>query len=351
MTDPALSPDPHRETAARPGAPVSPLRRLLRIEDFGGRFGLLVLWALMIVFFSILRPDTFATWANFQSIFGSQAVLLILALGLLLTLSVGELDLSITGVMTVSVVLVGFLNVKHGWALAPTLVVVLGAGLLFGLINAFFVVVVGVESIVVTLGMGTFLVGLAQAINIETEVGVAPDLVSAVSTQFLGLPLAFWYAVGLTIAIWYLMTLTPLGRHMHFVRTGPDVARLAGLRVPMIRAGALAATAVISALAGVVQAGILSSADPNVSAAYLLPAFSAAFLGSTTIRPGRFNAWGTFVAVYLLVTGITGLQLLGLSGWIESVFYGASLVLAVALARVVSKYELRRRAKSSNGSA
>ena len=77
------------------------------------------------------------------------------------------------------------------------------------------------------------------------------------------------------------------------------------------------------------------------------PAFSAAFLGSTTIEPGRFNAWGTFVAVYFLVTGITGLQLLGLSGWIESVFYGASLVLAVALARVVSRYELLRRVRNA----
>jgi ribose transport system permease protein len=326
-------------------------RRRWPIDDFGGRFGLLVLWALTIVVFSLLRPDTFATWANFQSIFGSQAVLLILALGLLLTLSVGELDLSITGVMTVAVVLVGFLNVKHGWALGPTLIVVLGFGLLAGLINAFFVVVVGVESIVVTLGMGTFLTGIASAINIETEVGVAPDLVHAVSTQFLGLPLAFWYAVALTFGIWYLMTLTPLGRYMHFVRMGPDVARLAGVRVQLIRAGALTATAFVAALAGVVQTGILSSSDPNSSAAYLLPAFSAAFLGSTTIRPGRFNAWGTLVAVYLLVTGITGLQLLGLSGWIESVFYGASLVLAVALARIVSNYELRRRARSATNSA
>jgi ribose transport system permease protein len=329
------------------GGPKADRKSRLRIDDFGGRFGILILWGLTIVVFWLLRPETFGTWANFQSIFGSQAILLILALGLLLTLSVGELDLSITGVMTVSVVLVGYLNVKHGWPLAPTLVVALGFGLLAGAINAFFVVVVGVESIVVTLGMGTLLVGVAQAINIETEVGVAPDLVNAVSTQVLGLPLAFWFAVLLTVLVWYLMTLTPLGRHMHFVRMGPDVARLSGVRVPMIRAAALIATAFISALAGVVDAGILSASDPNGSAAYLLPAFSAAFLGSTTIEPGRFNAWGTFVAVYFLVTGITGLQLLGLSGWIESVFYGASLVLAVALARVVSRYELLRRVRNA----
>src|SRR3954453_5331629 len=90
------------------GKPPAERRSRFRIDDFGGRFGILILWGRTIVVFWLLRPDTFGAWANFQSIFGSQAVLLILALGLLLTLSVGELDLSITGVMTVSVVLVGY---------------------------------------------------------------------------------------------------------------------------------------------------------------------------------------------------------------------------------------------------
>jgi ribose/xylose/arabinose/galactoside ABC-type transport system permease subunit len=64
-----------------------------------------------------------------------------------------------------------------------------------------------------------------------------------------------------------------------------------------------------------------------------LPTHAAAFLGATTIKPGRYNAWGTVVALYLLVTGITGLQLLGLESWIQQVFNGAALVLAVMLAR------------------
>lgn len=316
-------------------------------DDLGGRLGVLAVWAVLVVVFCLLRPRTFATLANFQGIFGSQAVLLIVALGLVLTLAVGELDLSITGVMSVSAVLVGYLNVKHGWPILPTIVVAIGAGILVGAVNAFFVVVIGVESIVVTLGMGTLTAGLATAINVETESGLSPGLVKVVGAQFFGLPLAFWYALAFSALIWYVLTLTPLGRYAQFVRMGPDVARLAGLRVDAIRAGALIATSTIAAIAAVVQAGILSSADPNSSASFLLPAFSAAFLGSTTIVPGRFNAWGTFVAVYFLVTGITGLELLGLSGWIEQVFYGGSLILAVALARIVTRYELRRRARPS----
>jgi ribose transport system permease protein len=324
------------------------IARPTAVGELASRFGVPIAWAAVIGVFSLLRPDTFATAANFQTIFGSQAVLLILTLGLVLTLSVGELDLSIAGVMSVAVVAVGYLNVVHHWAIVPVLLVVLAFGVLAGVVNAFFVVVVGVESIVVTLGMGTLLGGLAVAIHLETVTGISQGLVDAVRTNLLGLPYAFWYALILTVAIWYVFTFTPLGRRMHFVRVGPEVARLSGIRVDVIRFGALVATSVCAAFAGVVQAGILGASSPSVSASYLLPAFSAAFLGSTTIRPGRFNAWGTFVGVYFLVTGITGLELLGLSGWIEDVFYGGSLVLAVALSRIVARSQLRVKVGEGN---
>jgi ribose transport system permease protein len=107
--------------------------------------------------------------------------------------------------------------------------------------------------------------------------------------------------------------------------------------VDLIRAGTLLFSSVLGAIAGLLLAGVLGSADPNAAAQYLLPAFAGAFLGATAITPGRFNPWGSFVAVYFLLTGITGLELLGLSGWIEQVFYGASLVVAVTLSRLAGR--------------
>ena len=87
----------------------------------------------------------------------------------------------------------------------------------------------------------------------------------------------------------------------------------------------------------IILAGVLGSADPNAGGGYLLPPFAAAFLGATAITPGRFNPWGAFIAVYFLVTGIVGLQILGFSGWIEQVFYGGALVLAVVLSRIAAE--------------
>jgi len=311
--------------------------------DLASRYGVVMAWILVIVVFSILQPETFATWGNFQTIFGSQAVLLILALGLLPSLRVGEIDLSFAGVMTVAIVLVGYLSVDVGWPIGAAAAAALLAGAVAGFINAFLVVNVGLNCIVVTLGTGTLLGGLAVAINLETVTGISPVLVDAVRTQVLGLPLAFWYGVLLTTLVWYVFKYTPLGRYLQFSGVGPEVARLSGIRVDAIRFGSLMTASIVAALAGVVLTGTLGAANPRIGLAYLLPAFSAAYLGSTVISPGRFNAWGTFVAVYFLVTGITGLELLGLSGWISDVFYGASLVLAITFSHLLAQFQERRR--------
>jgi ribose transport system permease protein len=96
-----------------------------------------------------------------------------------------------------------------------------------------------------------------------------------------------------------------------------------------VRFGALTASGLIGAFAGVLYAGTLGAADPSSGADFLLPAFAAAFLGATSIVPGRFNAWGAIIAVYFLVTGVTGLQILGVESFVQQLFYGGALVVAV----------------------
>ena len=307
------------------------------LSDLAPRFGLVGVWIIVIVVFALLRPDTFFTTQNLQTTLSTQAVPLMLALALLPGLAAGEYDLSVGGVMGLSLVLVGFLNVEQGWPIGLAILVALGAGLLIGLINAFFIVAVGIESLVVTLGMGTLLAGAALGIQSLPVSGVSESLVDVSRTDLFGIQLVFYYALALVVVLWYVLSHTPLGRYLYFVGEGLQVARLSGIRVDAIRAGSLVAGSFISAAAGVFQAGLIGGADPTIGPTLLLPAFAAAFLGATAISPGRFNPWGTFIAVYFLATGIVGLQLIGLSGWIEQVFYGAALILAVAASRLASK--------------
>jgi ribose transport system permease protein len=310
------------------------------MADILWRYGILVIWALIAIVYSILRPDTFFTFGNLETIAGSQAVLVFVALALVPTLTAGEFDASVSSVTGIALVLIGWLNVLHHWPIGFAIAAALGVGLLVGAVNAFFVVVAQVQSIVVTLGMGTLLIGAALGINSESTGGISPGLVNAAHTNLLGLPLAFYYGLALTAVLWYVFSFTPLGRYLYFVGAGRSVARLSGIPVDGVRAGSFVAGSFLSALAGVLLAGWISASDPNVGPGYLLPAFAAAFLGSSVLEPGRFNPWGTFIAVYFLVTGVVGLELLGLAGWIEQVFYGASLILAVAISRFATRRRL-----------
>jgi ribose transport system permease protein len=302
------------------------------------RYALVFVWVVMAVVFAILRPDTFPTSATIQTVFGSQSVLVVLTLALLVTLAVGEFDLSVASTLGLAATLIARLNALEHWPLGVTVLVALAAGVLVGFINGALVVYIGVDAIVATLGMGTLLLGIALAIsNSVTIGGIDQTLLDAANQHFLGLPRSFWYGIVLAAVFWYVLQHTPLGRHLLFVGQNRDVSRLAGIRVDRIRLGAFVATGFLSALAGVILAGTLGAFQSSVAPTYLLPAFAAAFLGSTVVNPGRFNPWGSVIAIYFLITGITGLQLLGLSGWIEQVFYGGALIVAVTLSTLVRR--------------
>src|SRR5262249_25656936 len=188
----------------------------------------------------------------------------------LLPSTTGEFDLSVSGVLGLALVLVGYLNVNHGWPVFPACLVAVLAGLVVGAVNAFFIVGIGVDSLIVTLGTGTLLTGVALALIPAAVAPISQSLVNAMRVDVFGMQAAFFYGLGLTILFWYMFSFTPLGRYLYFVGSGRNVARLAGLRVDALRIGALVGSSFIAALAGVVLAGLNGSADPTVGSSYLL---------------------------------------------------------------------------------
>lgn len=319
----------------------------VRLSSFFGRYGLLIVWAAVALFFTLLPATsaTFPTANNLATIFGSQAVIVMLTLALVVPLTAGDYDLSVAFTLTLSAMLVAVLNAQHHVPIVLAVAAALGAGALVGLVNGAFILIFRIESLIVTLGSGTFVGGVVLLISGSNTIsGVAPGLVDwVVVRRLLGIPLEFYYALLLCLVLWYVFEFTPVGRRLLFVGRGRNVARLSGIHVDRVRLGALVASGVISAIGGVAYAGTTGAADPTSGAQLLLPAFAAAFLGATTIIPGRFNPVGSLVAVYFLVTGITGFQLLGAQSYVQSLFYGGALVIAVALSQVAS----RRRALDS----
>lgn len=286
---------------------------------------------------SLALPYSFGTWTNAQVILGSQGIPLILALGVLAPLAVGDFDLSIGGTFSVAGILLAVLNANEGWPIGLSILAVLFLGALIGAINAAFSVGLGVSSFVVTLGSGTVLAGTALALSDSSTIsGISTSLVELISRRFFGLPFLFLLALALVLILWYMFNQTRLGRHMFFVGGNPEVSRMSGLRVGGIRTVAFMISGVVAASAGMLLAGQLGAANPQIGASYLLPAYSAAFLSTTAIQLGCFNPWGTMVAVYFLATGITAIELLGASSWFAQVFYGAALILAISLARIAT---------------
>ena len=324
------------DPAAAHGVSVK-IRRSIPLIQRAEQFGLIVVWLIMIAVFGYLKPETFLTWPNFSTILGSQAVLVVVALGLLIPLTANDFDLSIAYTMTMSSMLIAVMNVNLGIGIGWAIAAALAAGLVVGLVNGLLITVFRIHSLIVTLGVGTFLHGetlwMSDSMTIS---GVSPKLIDAVIVKRLfGIPLEFYYAIGIAFIIWYVLEYTAIGRRILFVGRGREVARLSGINTDRVRVACLIASGFLGALAGVLYTGTQGAADPVSGVTYQLPAFAAAFLGSTCIVPGRFNPWGTTVAVYFLVTGITGLVFLGFSSFIQEMFYGGALVIAVTLSQLV----------------
>jgi ribose transport system permease protein len=274
------------------------------------RYAIVALWGLMVAVYSVLEPSTFDTSGTFQTIFGSQAALVFLSMAFLTTVVVGEfVDLSVASVLGLCATIVPVLSVLDHVNVVLASAIAVAVGLCAGAVNGLLVVYVGVNTIVVTLGMSTLLSGIALAIaHLSAVSGLSASFGQLALANVGGLPVSFYYGLAIALAFAYVLAFTPLGRHMQFVGANREVSRLAGVRV-----------------------------DPSTSITYLLPTVSAVFLGTAAVRPGRFNPLGTLIALYFLATGILGLEELGLAGWISDVFYGAALVVAVTLTTLLRK--------------
>ncbi len=308
------------------------------LRQFLSRGSLLVIWGVMILFFAVTEGAKFFQTGTFQTIFGSPVELIFLCLALVITFSVGEFDLSVAALMGIAGTLVALLTVRHGfnpWVASGVAIAVAGA---VGFLNGVLVVVLDVNPIVVTLGVGTAVTGVALWItNLNTINGLPASFSDFAIHGVGGIAASFFYGLLLTLLLAYLLTSTPLGLRMSFVGANREVARLAGVRVKRIRLGSYVASGLVSGLGGVMLAATLGGYDPSSSPSYLLPAFAAVFLGTAVIQPGKFNAIGAFIGIYFLQTGIVGLQLAGLTGFIEDLFYGGTLFVAVTISTIVRR--------------
>jgi ribose transport system permease protein len=192
------------------------------------------------------------------------------------------------------------------------------------------------NSLVVTLAAGSLLFGASEIYSGGATIyqNVPKAFLAFGQSRVVGIPLPFIYVIVVALIAWYILEYRPVGRYMYAIGGGEEGARLVGIKVDRLVVLVFVTSSFMAGLGGVVQSSRVGSANPSVLQSMLLPAFTAAFLGATSIRPGQYNIWGTVIAVYLVGLGTTGLFMLGASSYTEPVFDGAVLLVAIVLAKL-----------------
>ena len=307
-------------------------KRILRGLAFD-KIGAIYVWLGIVVVFSIWVPNTFPTSATVKQILNANAITALAALSITIPLAARVFDLSFAYTMTLTgVVTAHFLSV--GEPLALSLLLGLGAGILIGFVNAIVVVVMRIDSFIGTLATGSLITALITMATGDTAIlsaKLSGSFAKIGQTAIAGLTLPVFYALIVATAEWFMLEHTATGRRLYATGFNPDAAKLAGVRVDRLRFMSLIVSGTLAGATGLVLASTIASGSPTAGTPYLLPAFAAAFLGATQLKHGRFNAFGTLIAVLLLGTGTTGRARANAPEWASSMFVGVVLIASLAL--------------------
>jgi len=316
-------------------------RRRLSFQNISAIY----LFVVVFVIFSILVPGTFLTPGTWLGIFDAESLTVLAAIAVMIPLVAGVFNLAIGAEIAWAVMFVSVLQASWDVPFWIAIPITLACGALIGLLSGLIITRLKIDSFIATLGMSSILLaakwfisdnrqitGLDEGFREVARAGWVLAYNSQGNPTF-KITLPVMVMLGVALIVWYVLERIPVGRRMYAIGYNAEGARLSGVKVERLQIGTLMAGGVIAALAGVLMASKLNSGDPTVGPSMLLPALTAVFLGSTQFKGGRFNVWGTVLALYVLAVGIKGLQLLGASGWVEDLFYGIALLGAVALSR------------------
>jgi ribose transport system permease protein len=330
------------------------------------RFSGLYLLGIFFIFFGLTETN-FLIWnGSIEFVLTEKVIVVMLALAFLVPLITGTFDLSIGATMALSLVIVNKMALETDLPDGLGAVVGMGACLIIGAINGFIVVKLKVNSFIATLGMSQVIAALILRIHdggnitnafgdryINFGKGSLFSFKWPWSETIIELPYYFFFGLIVATVIWYILEHTPIGRKMFATGGNPEAARLSGVKTDRLAWGALIASAGIAGFAGLIYSWKFATYTSSVGPPLLFTAVGAVFFGASQLK-GRPNVWGTIIAVYVLAFGIKGIGLRYPReiSWMQPMFEGLVLIIAVAVAsrQAVIKVN-RRKSPSSDPSA
>lgn len=333
--------DPAIVTPARVKRPRNSALRL-------DRLGTLLFFLLFFAAVGIHEGTRYLSFDNALLVMSQNVHLVFAATAITITLIAGQFDLSVGALVGFASILLAALTAYRGVPLGAALVIVIAVGCAIGLLNGVLVTHVKVNAFIATLATGGALGGMALLVSGGQVIyeGIPSGLVFAGREEVLGVAVPNFYALILLGLGIVLTRRTLLGRRWYALGGNVEAARLAGVSVRKNTVYAFVVGSLLASVGGVIFLARYGSADPSTGMDMLLPAFAAAFLGSSILSDGRFNVLGTVLATFLIAYASNGIEVLGLDAGVKPIFNGAVLVGAVAVTSL-----LRRRSGASSSGA
>lgn len=300
---------------------------------FAGTMGPLIGLVLLCLALS-LTTDTFLTIRNILNVLDQVTVLGIMAIGMTLVILIGGIDLSVGSVLALASMVMGFvahpdyLNLGLPAGIAAALVV---AGLC-GLVSGLLVTITKLPPFIATLAMMSVARGLANMITDGSQIVGFPDWFTSLSIirhfGFLSITVGLMIVLAVVFAIF--LNYRATGRSLYAIGGSAEVARLSGIPVKSLTNWVYAICAVLAGLAGIVLAARLDSVQPSSGLGYELDTIAAVVIGGASLSGGVGSIGGTAIGVLIIGVLRNGLNLLGVSPFIQQVVIGVVIALAVA---------------------
>jgi ribose transport system permease protein len=293
--------------------------------------GPLIGLVLLCVIFS-LTTDVFLTWRNALNVIDQITVLGILAIGMTAVIIIGGIDLSVGSVLAFSMMMMGWLYQAIGVPLGLALVAGLLAGTACGVVNGLLITKAKLPPFIATLTMMSVGRGLANIITEGRQIVGYPDWFTNLSTVrhfgFLSVTVAIF--IVLALISWAVLRYTTLGRSLYAIGGSAEVARLAGIPVQKLTISVYALAGLLAGLASVALACRLNSSQPSAGTGYELDTIAAVVIGGASLNGGVGGIRGTVVGVLIIGVLRNGLNLSGVSPFVQQIVIGVVIALAVA---------------------
>ncbi len=285
------------------------------------------------------------------------ALLGLAALGQMLVIMTGGIDLSVPGTMTICALIVVGVSQGSNDRLWIAVLTALGAAALIGLVNGILIGGIKLNALIVTLAVGQVVMGLVSryVLTFPVQSSVPPALVDWTSNRILGLSPVFWFGLAVTFLLIFGLRFTAVGRRFQAVGANPVASNVVGIRVTLNQILVYVVAAIFYALAGIALAGILRNPGVNIASAYLLGPIAAVVIGGASLSGGLASPLSTFAAAIFLTALNQMMRALGLPTALQFVVFGLVIVggMLVSGDRIIRAVEqvLRERRRSRRPNA